>query len=240
MYLNAKIGPSPSIPTLNLILHYRPPPENDVNESKKNISAASCPLSLHRLCLLSSRPCLFPCLLVWLVVALSCCVSSFVLSHCIVPSLSHATLHCVASSHLVITARRLILSLSCLVLTHCCVTPPCTSHHTCFVWSVVALSHCISSLLPLAHLVIMTCYCVACCCCVVSRLVDALHLVIMSRRVVFCRPVWFSWLLHRRAASRPCFPSRVSLSRVAIVSLAAVVLHLVLSTHCVSSSRPIV
>ena len=45
---------------------------------KKNISTTSAPLSSHHLCLSSSRLCLFPCPLVQLVVALSCCVSLFV------------------------------------------------------------------------------------------------------------------------------------------------------------------
>ncbi len=53
-------------------------------------------------------------------------------------------------------------------------------------------------------------------------------------------PALFGWLLRCRAASRPCFPSRVSSTRLAIVSLAAVALHLVSLLHCVSSSRPVV
>jgi hypothetical protein len=125
---------------------------------------------------------------------LSCCVSSFALSRCVVPSRRHATLRCVASSRLVVTTRRLVVSLSCLVLPRRCVAPPCASHHTCFVRLVVASSRCVSSLLPLARLVVATCHCVARCCRVASRLVVALRLVITSRRVVFCRRVWFSWL----------------------------------------------
>ena len=154
----------------------------------KNISTTSCPLSLHRLCLSSSWLYLFPCPLVWL--------ASFALSCCIVLTRRHATLRCVASSRLVVTTRRLVVSLSCLVLPRRCVAPPCTSHHTCFVWLVVALSRCVSSLLPLAHLIVTTYHCVACCCRVASRLVDALRLFITSRRVVNCCPVWFSWLSH--------------------------------------------
>ncbi len=124
---------------------------------------------------------------------MSCCVSSFALSRCVVPSRRHATLRCVALSRLVVMTCRLVISVSCLILPCHCVAPPCASHHTCFVRLVVASSHCVSSLLPLARLVV-ACHCVARCCRVASRLVVALRLVITSRRVVFCRRVWFSWL----------------------------------------------
>jgi hypothetical protein len=106
--------------------------------------------------------------------------------------------------------RRLVVSWSCLVLSRRCVAPPCTSHHTCFVWLVVASSRCISFLLLLARLIVTTCHCVARCCRIASRLVVALRLVIMSRRVVFCHRVWFSWLSRflpsasHRTMSRQC------------------------------------
>ena len=54
--------------------------------------AASAPLLSHCLRLLLSRLCLLPYLLVQLVVALSCCVLSFALSHQVVPSRCHVML----------------------------------------------------------------------------------------------------------------------------------------------------
>ena len=152
---------------------------------------------------LSVSACLVGCCIVVL-----CLVVCIVPLHCSVASPRHVALRCVASSRLVITTRFLVVSLSCLILPRRCVPPPCTSHHTHFVWLVVALSRCASSLLPLAHLGIATCHCVARCCCVVSCLIVALCLVITSHRVIFCHRVCFSWLLHflpsasRHTASR--------------------------------------
>ncbi len=74
-----------------------------------------------------------------------------------------------------------------------------------------------------------------------SRCLVLSCLVVASRPLAhLITPALFGWLLRRRAASRPCFPSCVSLLRLAIVSLAAVALRLVSSSHCVLSSRPVV
>jgi hypothetical protein len=74
-----------------------------------------------------------------------------------------------------------------------------------------------------------------------SRCLVSSCLVVASRPFAhLITPALFGWLLRRRAASRPCFPSRLSLLRLAIVSLAAVASRLVSSSHCVSSSRPVV
>ena len=92
---------------------------------------------------LSVSACLVGCCIVVL-----CLVVCIVPLHCSVASPRHVALRCVASSRLVITTRFLVVSLSCLILPRRCVPPPCTSHHTHFVWLVVVSLRCISSLLP--------------------------------------------------------------------------------------------
>ncbi len=66
------------------------------------------------------------------------------------------------------------------------------------------------------------------CCAALHRHVVTTHLLVVSLYylVVALRPLThlitpalFGWLLRRCAAPRPCFPSRVSSSRLAIVSL---------------------
>ena len=180
---------------------YLPPPPHPGKrcESLKKISLP--PLLPSRCIIVASRRRVFASFRVRLFGWLLHCRAVSRRSRCLIASFRRvATPRCAAlgrhlsSSRLVVTTRRLVVSLSCLVLPRRCVAPPCASHHTCFVRLVVASSRCVSSLLPLARLVVATCHCVARCCRVASRLVVALRLVITSRRVVFCRRVWFSWL----------------------------------------------
>ena len=83
-------------------------------------------------------------------------------------------------------------------------------------------------------------------CIALSRLVvTTRHLVVLFRHCVaplvhLIMPALFCWLLSHRAASCPCFPFLcILLLQLAIVLLAAVVLHLVSLLHCVLSSRPV-
>ena len=84
------------------------------------------------------------------------------------PTQNHTQGVCQRSSRLVVTTRHLVFLLSCLVMPHHWVKPPCASHLTRFVQLVVALLRCVLSLLPLTHLIV-TCHCVARCCHIASR-----------------------------------------------------------------------
>jgi hypothetical protein len=109
---------------------------------KKKTSAAFAPLSLpHRLRLKSSRLCLFPCLLVWLVVALSCCVSSIALSCCVISSRRHVTLCCVASSCLVVMSSCHLVVSSHLASSLRCAPLHISSHSLCSVGCCVVTLH---------------------------------------------------------------------------------------------------
>ena len=93
-----------------------------------------------------------------------CLVAHIVLLHHSAASPHHVVLCCIIPHRHNMMSRRLVV-LSCR-----CVAPPCASHHTRFVWLVVASLRCALSLLPLARPVVATCHCVACCCCVASCL----------------------------------------------------------------------
>ncbi len=77
-----------------------------------------------------------------------------------------------------VLSRHVSLSWHVITSSRHCVAPPCASHHTRFVWLVVASLRCALSLFPLERLV-------ARCCRVASCHVVSLHLVITSRRAVF-------------------------------------------------------
>jgi hypothetical protein len=158
---------------------------------KKNISTTSAPLSSHHLCLSSSRLCLFPCPLVRLVVALSCCVSSFALSHCIVPSCRHATLRCVRSSPLVVTTRR----------------------HDTSSRRLVVLSRLASSLRRAPLRISSHLLCSVGCCVVALRLVLASPRASRRRDLPLCRS-----LLSRRVSSRRRIASRHHVPSCSILS----------------------
>ena len=130
--------------------------------------AASAPLSLHRLCLLSLRLCLLPYVSACLV---GCCIVVMCLVVCVVllrhsvTSPRHVALHYVVKScrHDTSSCRRVVLSRLASLL-RCALLRILSDH---IVWLVVASSRwrCISSLLPLA---VATCYCITRCCCRVA------------------------------------------------------------------------
>jgi hypothetical protein len=150
-----------------------------------NSKRSTAPLSSHHLHLLSSRHCLFPCPLVWLVVEWLCCVLLLTLSCCIIPPRRHTTLCCAVLHHNPSSSQHDVSSSRCIVLSLCRAPLCISSHPLCLVGCcVVALRLVLASPrascrrdLPLCCLLLL--------CCVLS-----LCLIIS-----FGRQVWFSWLL---------------------------------------------